>query len=64
MGFSLFFPADCTYEELKKRFLMTGKGRRPDVTTQIPLTNRLLLQLYFLRVEGSETEQKVRIWFL
>lgn len=51
------------YDGLKKTFLATWKGRRPDPPA-VPLTNLLFLMLHCLRLEGSHTLKAMSSWFL
>ena len=53
---------DDIYEKLSRSFLPKGKGRHLD-PPQVPLTNRLLLQLRLLQTEHGKTAKDVSKWF-
>ncbi|RUS85497.1 hypothetical protein EGW08_006705 [Elysia chlorotica] len=53
---------DSVYQEMRCHFFMTGKGRRPKLPSII-LTNKLLLQLFGLKVEKGATWMEMTKWF-
>ncbi|GFN87124.1 hypothetical protein PoB_001363000 [Plakobranchus ocellatus] len=53
---------DPFYDALKSNFFMTGKGRRPKLP-DVKLTNKLLLQLFGLKVEKGATWAEMMEWF-
>ncbi|GFO18369.1 ATP-binding cassette sub-family e member 1 [Plakobranchus ocellatus] len=59
--------ADQVYDGLKKSLLVSGKGRRPDLPLELQsgkVTQKLLVQLYYLREEGSKPWSEVEDWLV
>ena len=52
---------DDGYHDLAGRFLKIGKGRKPDVKVGSGPDYKVLLQLNFLRIEGSYPKNKVSV---
>lgn len=59
-----FSTEDDLFNNLKKCFLMTGKGRRPDLPTgfeSTKCTNLILLQLRQLQKTGNKSYEDVSL---
>ncbi|KAK3770798.1 hypothetical protein RRG08_036400 [Elysia crispata] len=53
---------DKFYRDCKRHFLMVGKGRRPDLPILQTLTQRVLIQLYFIKEEGNSSFRELKLW--
>ena len=63
VNFSIFTADDGYLHHLRSVFLKRGKGRRPDLNIH-PCTNRILLQMYKLKVDSASSWADVSKWML
>ncbi|GFO39763.1 hypothetical protein PoB_006626800 [Plakobranchus ocellatus] len=57
-----FLIDDKFYQDCKRHFLMVGKGRRPDLPTLQSLTQRVLVQLHFIKEEANSSFREVGLF--